>query len=801
MAWYIIEPEAETNLVTNPSLETVVTGYTAVGGTFARVATQSRRGSYSLEIDPTTGVNDGAFFGTVSLVSGNTYTFGVDVKGVSSIPYRIYFGTTGGAVLGTPTTFTGTGDWQRVYMTYTETATTTRRLYLVKNNSANGEIFYADGWHCSQKSYNTTYIDGDQEGCEWDGEEHASTSSRSAQSRNGGRISNLTDYGLYVFEHPDTGMPRITNRMQTYALAHGATYLGYKVEPRVFSLLSSVRGTSFTDLHSKRKGIIDLIKPDLVNGIQPIAFRYDGANSNKPVQIQAIYEDGLNMQDLISDKTERVGLRFVAPDPFFYEDGEASTALTTTKSASADYNIARIDGAWGQLGTGMNGIIYTSAYDKIRDRIYFGGVFTTANGVTVNRICYWNGTTFVAMDSGVNSAVEEIAVAPNGDVWIGGPFTTVGSAAAACKGLARWNVSGGTWTAFNPSTATFDFIHTLTLDSSGNLYIGGSFTDWDGIANADNIAQYNGTTWSALGTGMNGGVQRIRVHPDNKVYVTGDFTTGNGVTLNYVGYWDGATFVAMGSGLAGGSTTGRVIAVDLSGNIYIGGTFTSAGGVSANNIVSWNGAAFFALSSGTDNIVYAIHIITDGIVLVGGGFSTAGGLTLADRYAGWNGSSWFHISVNLPGAPAVYNILSIEDDLYLGFSTTGTATTSEITTVNNPGTSLAYPKITINRSGGTSAVVEWLRNETTGKTLYLNYALQSGETLTIDLTPGNRKIESSHRGNVIGTALLRNSDMAEFYLLPGDNDISAFVNTAGSPTMTSFISFVPAHWSIDGVAA
>src|SRR3989304_3748852 len=355
MGFYeIVVPEAETNLVINPSIEVDTTGFTAVGGSLNRISGASRRGVSRLRITPTSGANDGAYYGTVSLISGQTYTFSVDVFGVLGIPYRIYFGSTGGAVLGTPTEFIGIGTWQRVYVTYTETSTTTRRLYLVKNNSASIAAFHSDGWHCSNKAYNTTYVDGDQEGCEWDGEEHASTSTRSAQSRAGGRISNLTDYGLYVFEHPDTGMPQLTNRMQTYALAHGATYLGYKVEPRVFSLLSSVRGTSFTNLHSRRKDIINLVKPDLVNGIQPIAFRYDGANSNKPVQIQAIYEDGLNMQDLISDKTERGGLRFVAPDPFFYEDGEASTALTTTKSASADYNIARIDGAWGQLGTGVN---------------------------------------------------------------------------------------------------------------------------------------------------------------------------------------------------------------------------------------------------------------------------------------------------------------------------------------------------------------------------------------------------------------------------------------------------------------
>src|SRR3990172_3348503 len=105
----------------------------------------------------------------------------------------------------------------------------------------------------------------------------------------------------------------------------------------------------------------------------------------------------------------------------------------------------------------------------------------------------------------------------------------------------------------------------------------------------------------------------------------------------------------------------------------------------------------------------------------------------------------------------------------------------------------------ITRSGGTSAVVEWLRNETTGKRLYLNYALQSGETLTIDLTPGARQITSSYRG-AVWEAALRNSDLGDFYLLPGDNDISAFVNQAGSPTMTAFMKFPIAHESADGVA-
>ena len=188
-----------------------------------------------------------------------------------------------------------------------------------------------------------------------------------------------------------------------------------------------------------------------------------------------------------------------------------------------------------------------------------------------------------------------------------------------------------------------------------------------------------------------------------------------------------------------------------------------------------------------------------GIGYIGGDFTSAGGLALADRIVGWNGSTWFHLPANLPSTQLVMALLTIGDDLYIGSQASGTATTAEITVVTNPGTARAYPVITIKRSGGTSATVEWLRNETTGKTLYLNYALQSGETLTIDLTPGRRQIISSYRG-AVWEAALRNSDLGDFYLLPGDNDISVFVNQAGSPSMTAFMKFPIAHESVDGVA-
>jgi hypothetical protein len=79
--WSIIIPETTTNLVTNPSIEDDTTGYTAVGGSAVRDSSVRRREVSSLRITPTAGVNDGVYYGTVSLTSGQSYAFSVDING------------------------------------------------------------------------------------------------------------------------------------------------------------------------------------------------------------------------------------------------------------------------------------------------------------------------------------------------------------------------------------------------------------------------------------------------------------------------------------------------------------------------------------------------------------------------------------------------------------------------------------------------------------------------------------------------------------------------------------------------
>src|SRR5689334_3984822 len=79
-AWDVVLPDATTNLITNPSVETGLSGYTTVGGTLGQSSAQQRRGAYALAVTPTAGLNDGVYY-ALTLSATTQHTFSVDVLG------------------------------------------------------------------------------------------------------------------------------------------------------------------------------------------------------------------------------------------------------------------------------------------------------------------------------------------------------------------------------------------------------------------------------------------------------------------------------------------------------------------------------------------------------------------------------------------------------------------------------------------------------------------------------------------------------------------------------------------------
>jgi hypothetical protein len=239
---------------------------------------------------------------------------------------------------------------------------------------------------------------------------------------------------------------------------------------------------------------------------------------------------------------------------------------------------------------------------------------------------------------------------------VSGYFSAVGTTAA--NNIALWN--GSTWTALGSGTDAL--VYALAVSGS-NLYAGGIFTTAGGIS-AIRIAKWDGTTWSALGSGMNDQVWALAVSGSD-LYAGGWFTTAGGVAANYTAKWNGSAWSALGSGM-----NGKVMVLAVSGSdLYAGGEFTTAGGTSVNHIAKWNGATWSALGTGMDYAVYALAV-SGGDLYAGGFFTTAGG-TSANYIAKWDGSTWSAL-----GSGLGYRVVALAvsgGDLYAGgwFTTAG----------------------------------------------------------------------------------------------------------------------------------
>jgi hypothetical protein len=115
-----------------------------------------------------------------------------------------------------------------------------------------------------------------------------------------------------------------------------------------------------------------------------------------------------------------------------------------------------------------------------------------------------------------------------------------------------------------------------------DLYAGGDFTNAGGVS-ANRIASWNGTSWFALGSGMNDYVEVVAVIGTD-LYAGGAFTTAGGDSANYIARWNGTSWTGLGSGMNSNVYAFAVNGADLS----IGGIFTSAGGKPSLYIGQWH---------------------------------------------------------------------------------------------------------------------------------------------------------------------------------------------------------------------
>jgi trimeric autotransporter adhesin len=318
---------------------------------------------------------------------------------------------------------------------------------------------------------------------------------------------------------------------------------------------------------------------------------------------------------------------------------------------------------WEALGTGVDGTqIYkhvTSLSFRGNDLIV-GGYFESAGGVANTKgIARWDGTKWYAVDNGVQYtewgsylAVDAIHVMQNGEMFIGGCFTSAGN-----KADTRNAAKIGIKMIENFGT---DLSNTYSMLLDGNdAYLGSTCTYPDGKEYKTFLKWNEQSGFKAMGQGLTGNIFAL-AKDNNYIYAAGEFT---GMVTKGLARWDGSKWI--GWGTSTGMDIGmRINSIALIANkAYVGGNFDKIDGKVASKIAVWDDNAWQNMSNGANGDVRALSVYK-GQLVVGGLFSSVGAAVPNTwGVAIWDGANWK--SVNNGIAAGEVDAVACSDSLII----------------------------------------------------------------------------------------------------------------------------------------
>ena len=326
--------------------------------------------------------------------------------------------------------------------------------------------------------------------------------------------------------------------------------------------------------------------------------------------------------------------------------GSFATADGVTVNNIASWNGRAWSALQGPTDAGISSAVETLAvFDGAL--IAAGFPYPYAGGVVVNGLARWDGSTWSTLDGAPGTGVlGEITASTlyEGDLVIAGSFVRAGG--ETVFEVARWD--GNAWRALDgpfaagvsapPGAGVTPVVNAL-VEYNGQLIAGGRFLDAGGVF-VNHIARWDGTRWWPLGSdgaGVTNGflptVRSLAVY-DGALIVGGSFESAGGIAARNIARWDGSTWSALGSGVDSSVTALTV----FDGDLIAGGDFFSAGSVSVSHVARWDGVAWSALGNGVNGSVSAL-LPYDGALVAAGSFGQAGGQTV-NRIARWDGAGW-----------------------------------------------------------------------------------------------------------------------------------------------------------------
>lgn len=225
------------------------------------------------------------------------------------------------------------------------------------------------------------------------------------------------------------------------------------------------------------------------------------------------------------------------------------------------------------------------------------GDFTSAGGLTRNRVALWRNGQWQALGAGFSSGSVYALAVFNGELYAAGSIS---------GRIARF--TGGSWQIVGGGTnGTVRSLVVLDLGDGPRLYAGGEFSV-AGTASASRVAWWDGTSWTGVPGIATGNVFSLGSYDSGSgpaLVAGGNFSTGGSSPIRSLALLSSSGWAAIGGTLPAGSQVNAVVSVRAPDGpvLYIGGSFTSVASVSAANIARWNGTAWSPLSTGTSGAI------------------------------------------------------------------------------------------------------------------------------------------------------------------------------------------------------
>lgn len=227
--------------------------------------------------------------------------------------------------------------------------------------------------------------------------------------------------------------------------------------------------------------------------------------------------------------------------------------------------VARYDGtSWQAMGRGLNGQVRALLQLPNGD-VLAGGDFTATydGGTSLPYLARWDGTVWSAF-SNPFSQVHGMVQRDNGDLFVVGYSSQFG------WGAQQWNGSAWQTLGSGPANTT---ARAVALAPNGDLLMGGDFDSVAGVYTG-RVARWNGTTWSSFGN-FSPYVAKISVAANGDAFV---LTSGNWSYWRQLHRYDANGWVNVGQPIGGNSDEDCSMQALPNGEAVVGGVNSNSYG-------------------------------------------------------------------------------------------------------------------------------------------------------------------------------------------------------------------------------